>query len=134
MGVNGKPRLLIIEDEGAVLRLMKLYLGRFGYDIDAYADGAAGWHAFAAKPEQYDLVISDLTLPNFDIEPLLPLAVGLNPAIRVMICTGRDYDVAHLPSDLRDRFRVLHKPFVPQGLATAVAEALSGSSAMARAC
>jgi DNA-binding response OmpR family regulator len=57
-------KILIIEDEGSISRLVRLYLEPEGYDVVAAADGAAGLQRF--DEERPDLVVLDLLLPRVD--------------------------------------------------------------------
>ena len=118
-------RLLIIDDEPALVKLIKTYLGRLGYQVEAFCDGPAAWRAFQDNPSAYDLVIADLTMPDIDIEQLLPKIPALNNKVRVLVCSGRPYEVGALPKALRPHFNFLQKPFVPKMLAEAVNDTLS---------
>jgi len=118
-------KLLVIDDEPALVKLIKTYLGRLGYQVDAFSDGQEAWRVYQANPSAYDLIIADLTMPDIDIEPLLPRMPALNSSIRVLICSGRMYEVETLPKALRPHFNFLQKPFVPKMLAEAVNATLS---------
>jgi DNA-binding NtrC family response regulator len=118
-------KLLVIDDEPALIRLMKTYLGRLGYQVDAFSDGPEAWRTFQANPCAYDLVIADLTMPDIDIEQVLPRIPALNSKVRVLICSGRPYEVGALPKSLRSHFNFLQKPFIPKMLAEAVNDTLS---------
>jgi two-component system, cell cycle sensor histidine kinase and response regulator CckA len=55
-------RILVVDDETSVRQLTAEMLIRSGFEVDAAADGAAGWEAIQAK--QYDLVITDNLMPH----------------------------------------------------------------------
>jgi len=59
-------KILIIEDEAAVRKVIKAYLEREGYQVAAADSGEAGLELF--KNEKYDLVILDLMLPDLSGE------------------------------------------------------------------
>jgi DNA-binding NtrC family response regulator len=122
-------KLLVIDDEPALVKLVKTYLGRLGYQVDAYTDGAEGWRAYQANPGAFDLVIADLTMPDIDVEELLPKFPAVNSRIRVLVCSGRPYEIAALPKNIRTHFAFLQKPFVPKMLAEAVGETLNRAPA-----
>ena len=57
-------RILVIDDEPAIRRLLKTSLSAEGYEVEEAATGEAGWMQFGkAKP---DLVLLDLGLPDID--------------------------------------------------------------------
>ena len=55
-------RILVVDDEISVRQLTTEMLIRAGFEVDAAADGAAGWEALQAK--HYDLVITDNFMPH----------------------------------------------------------------------
>jgi len=59
-----KGRILVVEDERKLADVIKLYLGRDGYEVTAVYDGEAGEEAL--EKEQFDLVILDVMLPGRD--------------------------------------------------------------------
>jgi DNA-binding NtrC family response regulator len=117
-------RLLLIDDEPALLRLMQTYLTRLGYEVEAIGDGAQAWKRYRENARAYDLVIADLNMPGIDVEAQFPKAPDFNPAIRVLVCSGQPYEVRALPRGIREHFDFLQKPFVPKMLADAVADSL----------
>lgn len=65
-------RILIIDDETAVRRSLRVLLERAGYEVDEAGDGQAGLRLHAARPA--DVIITDLFMPDFDgIETILEL-------------------------------------------------------------
>ena len=57
-------KILVIEDNQDLARLLELHLRDLSYDVDLAFDGNAGWARIAANP--YDLIILDLMLPGVD--------------------------------------------------------------------
>jgi two-component system cell cycle sensor histidine kinase/response regulator CckA len=55
-------RILVVDDDISVRQLTTQMLIRFGYQVDAAEDGAAGWEALLAK--RYDLLITDNSMPK----------------------------------------------------------------------
>lgn len=62
---GGKPRrILVIEDDRDIARLLELHLHDAGYDVHVVQDGAIGYKQALSK--SYDLIILDLMLPGMD--------------------------------------------------------------------
>lgn len=62
--MNERPRILIVDDEPQLIRVLRTGLKSRGYDIRSAADGLAGLELFTDwRP---DLVITDLAMPNVD--------------------------------------------------------------------
>src|SRR5581483_7408444 len=57
------PRILVVDDEVPLLSLLQRYLGRLGYEVDTAATAETALDHFAAGPERYACVLTDLTLP-----------------------------------------------------------------------
>jgi two-component system KDP operon response regulator KdpE len=62
--MNDKPRILVVDDEPQLTRVLRTGLGSRGYQVRAAGDGAAGFEAF--NEWHPDLVITDLAMPNVD--------------------------------------------------------------------
>lgn len=62
--MNDKPRILVVDDEPQLIRVLRTGLKSRGYDVRAAADGLAGFETF--NDWHPDLVITDLAMPNMD--------------------------------------------------------------------
>lgn len=81
-------RILIIEDDQAILKLLQRGLGYEGYVVDVATDGRSGLHL--AREHQVDLVILDLMLPGMDgLEVCHRLRTG-NSNLPILILTAKD--------------------------------------------
>ena len=115
-----KARILLVDDEPPLLRLMQTYLTKLGYDVEAYPDGKSASAAFHAAGGDFDLVVADVTLPDISGQDLAVQIANTNPTVRVLLCSGFPVQLAALPDSVRDRFAALDKPFLPNMLATSV--------------
>src|SRR5690606_26962657 len=48
-------RVMLVDDETALVRVGKLMLERLGFTVDVFTESPAAWEAFEASPEKYDL-------------------------------------------------------------------------------
>lgn len=62
--MNDRPRILVVDDEPQLIRVLRTGLQSRGYEIRAAADGLAGFEVFTDWHP--DLVITDLAMPNVD--------------------------------------------------------------------
>lgn len=62
--MNRKSRILVVDDEPQLTRVLRTGLGARGYDVRTAFDGLSGWDTF--RDWQPDLVITDLAMPNMD--------------------------------------------------------------------
>ena len=112
--------ILLIEDEPQLLRLMQVYLTKFGHTVQGCGTAADARAAFAESGSTCDLLVVDLTLPDGDGAELAAELAEQNAAVSVLICSGYVYDVSALPDSIRRRAATLQKPFLPNMLATTV--------------
>jgi two-component system cell cycle sensor histidine kinase/response regulator CckA len=123
----GGERVLVVEDEASVRKLMVEALRRDGYDVLAVDDGDAALSALeGAQPPA--VVVSDVVLPHmtgFELEARIHERLPDTP---VLFVSG--YGDAMVP-DLAavPPARVLPKPFTPGALLRAVRRALSARRA-----
>ena len=114
----GSRRLLLVEDEPALADLLKRYLERLGYQVDACAHPTAALALLDAHPEDYALLITDLTLPDMSGDELMTRSRVRAPHLRAIVASGYPYE----PRVAGVEF--LQKPFLPNLLAQAVERAL----------
>jgi DNA-binding NtrC family response regulator len=112
------PRLLLVEDEPALADLLKKYLERMGYRVDACTHPEDALGLLDAHPESYALLVTDLTLPSMSGEELVTRSRQRAPHLRVIIASGYPYE----PRLAGVEF--LQKPFLPNLLAQAIERAL----------
>lgn len=110
----GAPCLLIVDDETALAELLKKYLQRLGYQVEACTHPDAALALLDANPQRYTLLVTDLTLPGMNGEELLKRSRERAPALRAIIVSGYPYQPR------AEGVEFLQKPFVPRVLAEAV--------------
>jgi len=118
-------RLLIVDDESALLGLMKRYLTRAGFEVDACGLGADAWRRFDAAPHSYSAVIVDLSLPDITGYDLIERMRARFPALRVVICSGSPAEES--PSAAGGT-AYLQKPFLPKMLLEVVERVTGGAA------
>jgi DNA-binding NtrC family response regulator len=109
---------LLVDDESALAELLKKYLERLGYRVEACTHPADALALVEADPARFALLVTDLTLPSMDGEELVERSRKCAPALRAIIVSGYPYQ----PRGAGIEF--LQKPFVPKMLAEAVERAL----------
>jgi PAS domain S-box-containing protein len=85
---TGDEHILLVDDEAAVVKLEKRMLESLGYRVTAFTHGRDAVAAFEAAPYNYDLVVSDMTMPGITGDRLAEKILLVRPEIPVIICTG----------------------------------------------
>ncbi len=84
--VVGDPRILIIDDEGAIRESLDTLLTLEGFAVDTAVDGASGVDLLSRN--EYDLLLLDLALPGQSGIDLLPRIVEMQPHLPVIMITA----------------------------------------------
>jgi len=85
---RGKGRILLVDDEGTILTSIQNALKRLGYEVIAVEDPLEARDLFRASPLEYDLVMTDLTMPQMNGGELAGEILDLRPDMPVILCTG----------------------------------------------
>ena len=117
--------ILLIDDELPLLRLMKAFLERIGYQIESFESGSDALKRFEADPGRFRVLVTDLSLADIPGQELAMTMARLNPLLRVLLCSGYPFAIESLPADVRWRFAMLEKPFLPKMLTEAVSDLLN---------
>jgi two-component system, OmpR family, KDP operon response regulator KdpE len=81
------PKVLVIDDERAIRRLLRMGLSTQGYEIIEAPNGRTSLQLIAQKP---DLVILDLGLPDMEGLELLSMIRARNESVPIVVLSGRD--------------------------------------------
>jgi two-component system, cell cycle sensor histidine kinase and response regulator CckA len=117
-------RILLVDDEPLLLRLMKTYLKKLGYVVEGCADGKSAIEEFDRASGAFDLLVADLTLPDTSGQDLAVELARKNKNLRVLLCSGYPVQLQLVPDDIRSRFGALDKPFPPDMLVSSIQKLL----------
>ena len=65
-GDVGVPHLLLVEDSDFFRNQVKKFIEDDGYTVDVASDGVVAWTMLDAEPDKYDLIVTDIEMPNMD--------------------------------------------------------------------
>lgn len=124
-------RILLVDDEPAILEVLSVYLKQDGHTLEAVEDGNTAWHRFQSGT--WDLVLTDRIMPDMTGDQLTAAIKQLSPHTPVIMITGG------VDSKSVEEMRkagvdvIVRKPFTLSSLRAAIAEAhtmhLAGQSA-----
>lgn len=121
---DGPGRMLLVEDEAEVRKVVRTTLTKAGYDVTEAASGDEALDRFRADP-QFDLVVTDIVMPGSLQGPRRAQAIReIDPAARFVFMTGYASEAAVHGNGLRPEDIRLMKPFPHSELLNAVRTAL----------
>lgn len=122
-----KKRILVADDEETVRIFLKRALEHKGYDLTCVPDGHSALRAL--QKDRYDLLISDIVMPEIDGVTLALKASSAYPDMGIMLISGySDHrERAHNLEEMIDG--VMAKPFTMDALSAAVKRILAERAA-----
>ncbi len=84
----GNERILYVDDEEALVKTGKAILERFGYRVTGVSDSKEALEIFRENPDNFDLLITDMTMPGMTGARLAQELLKIKPGIPMIICTG----------------------------------------------
>ena len=85
---TANERIMVVDDEEAIRDLLCAILSSAGYEAKVYTNGREAWEAFQQQPDDWNLIITDQTMPYMTGEELAVRVMELRPEIPVILCTG----------------------------------------------
>lgn len=118
-------RIVAIDDEEALLHLLRRFLAQRGHQVTTCNRAALALDLFKQDPNQFDLAIADLAMPDMSGEELLHTLLEMAPQLRVLVCSGYPFDPENVAPALQGRVGFLQKPFMPNMLEEAIQRLVS---------
>jgi two-component system cell cycle sensor histidine kinase/response regulator CckA len=82
-------RVLLVDDEAMIVAAGTQLLTLIGYRVTAHTDPRAAWAAFEQAPEEFDAVLSDLTMPHLTGVELARRVLAKRPGMPMLLATGQ---------------------------------------------
>jgi CheY-like chemotaxis protein len=84
----GSERILAVDDDLQLLEMAGQSLRRLGYSVSTQSSSVAALKLFRAKPHDFDLVISDMTMPKLTGDDLAVELLKIRPDLPIIVLTG----------------------------------------------
>jgi PAS domain S-box-containing protein len=124
-----RARVLIVDDEGALLLLAGRVLQAAGHVVNAHSSPRAAAEAFEADPNAFDIVVSDITMPEMSGIELTALIAKRRPDIPIVLLSGGELDSAEL-RDIPNPVHFLGKPYEVSRLRATIDAALASGAGL----
>ncbi len=124
---RGRDHILFVEDKESLLLAGEQLLQKLGYRVTARLGGEQALDAFRSDPEEYDLVISDVTMPGMSGVEFASLVREIRADIPIVFTSGYPDPISPAEAQELGVSEILMKPYRIGDLGTAIRRALSSS-------
>lgn len=125
---TGVEHVLFLDDEPTLVEIGKQMLEQLGYQVTARTSSVEALDLFRAQPGQFDLVITDMTMPQMTGDRLAQELMSIRKDLPVILCTGFSHAITGERAARLGIKAFLMKPLVRRDLARTVREVLDRRS------
>jgi len=108
--VKGNERILLVDDDQRVAVMEQYMLEKLGYHVTCHQKGPEALLEFRQSPKDFDLVITDLTMPNLTGDQLAEKITEIRPGTPIILCTGYGEQINKEKYKLKGIKGFLYKP------------------------
>jgi CheY-like chemotaxis protein len=112
-------RILVVDDEAAILAMTRAALENFGYQVTTAVTGMEAIARLRDNPDDIHLVITDYAMPLMDGEATIGQLRKIRPDLKILVASGSEEQLQKLSKNVPINGFV-PKPFTTEGLLAAV--------------
>jgi len=124
----GTERILLVDDEPSIVKMLQQSLERLGYTVTTRTNSMEALETFRSSPDMFDLVITDMTMPNMTGDKLASEIKKIRRDMPVILCTGFSDKINIRPGPDFQIDEFLKKPVDKAKLAKTVRKALTNEN------
>ena len=114
---GSNKHILLVDDEEPIVRVTKVVLQSLGYTVTDHINSVAALADFRERPEQFDLVITDLTMPRMTGIALAQALHDIRPDLPILLVSGAHEMLQSETAETAGVRDTLMKPFLMSDLA-----------------
>ena len=117
-------RVLFVDDEKAIAEIGRNMLEYLGYEVVVRTSSIEALELFRVQADRFDLVITDMTMPNMTGDKLAQELLRIRPGIPIILCTGFSEHITEEKAKAMGIREFAMKPLVIKDLAESMRRAL----------
>jgi PAS domain S-box-containing protein len=121
---RGTERVLLVDDEKCAVDAIAPMLESLGYKVTARTSSVEAFEVFRNRPEDFDLVITDMTMPNMTGKDMAGKIMAIRSDIPVILCTGFSERIDEDSAKVMGIRAFLMKPVLMKEMANTIREIL----------
>ncbi len=126
--LDGTEHILFVDDEASIVKLAIRILERLGYTVTGKESSIEALELFKEKPDEFDLVITDMAMPMLTGAELAKQIIKIQPDIPIIICTGFSERMDSQTAKSLGIKEYIKKPILTDELTSKIKEVLNQSS------
>lgn len=130
--IRGRGRILLVDDEEAIVRFATRTLERLGFQVTGETDSASALERFRRNPDDIDLVITDQTMPHMTGLSLAQEIWKIRPGFPIVISSGFSEQITTDKASGHGFRAFLSKPYTTTELARTVQLSLRSHGVLTR--
>ncbi len=123
---TGTERILLVDDENLIVEVGRDLLQRLGYQITTKTNSLEAIKLFRSNPEGFDLVITDMTMPDMTGDVMAKEMLTIRPGMPIILCSGYSTKVSDQTALEMGIKAFVYKPIVREELAKTIRKVLDG--------
>jgi CheY-like chemotaxis protein len=127
---TGTERILLVDDEAAMVEMGQQMLESLGYQVTAHTSSVEAAAAFKAQPDQFDLVMTDMTMPRMTGVDLSKIILKTRPDMPIVLCTGYSERIQEDTAKAMGIREFVLKPVILREIARILRRALAESESL----
>lgn len=118
--VGRRERILFVDDEEVLVIIVETMLRRLGYGVVSTTSSAEALRLFKEDPEQFDIVITDYTMPYLTGLALAKKLLAIRPDVPIILCTGFSETLSEEMAKRAGIKELMQKPLVRREIVAAI--------------
>jgi CheY-like chemotaxis protein len=127
ISLTGTERILFVDDEEPIVRSGSRMLEQLGYRVRSTTNSVEALEIFLEHPDDFDLVVTDMTMPTMTGDVLAREILNIRPDMPVILCTGFSHRIDEAKAKAMGIKGWIMKPFVLREAAELVRSVLDAN-------
>jgi CheY-like chemotaxis protein len=120
----GNENILFVDDEAPIAKMGGKILENLGYTVTTRTNSLDALELFRSKPQKFDLIVTDMTMPNMTGEKLAGELMKIRSDIPVILCTGYSKIISEESAEELGIKAFIYKPIITSDLEKTVRKVL----------
>ncbi|MCG8619081.1 MAG: hybrid sensor histidine kinase/response regulator, partial [Desulfobacterales bacterium] len=123
---GGTECIMVVDDEASILEFYTALLTAYGYQVVTFSDGLTALRAFEENPNSYDLLVTDMTMPEMSGDVLARKILKTKENFPIILSTGYNDRISNADALKAGIKAYLPKPLEGETLLSTIRNLLDG--------